>query len=236
MTALKKSQDDQKRKDDADREVILREAIPRYNPLIFVPEKSGPVPTTKFGYLMKRGSGQIIQVWSRRWFTLKGDYLIYETRGKDEPPTMAANLRLCTVKPFENLERRFCFELVSPSKAYVLQAENERDLKEWMDVLQHAIIRAINTDHSAEHLTKGFKKEKLDMEFMEADSLVSKIKLEAKAEFLEHVAKIRALPGNNICADCSTEKPEWTSINTGSLICIEVIHTFVSTCWFLTTL
>lgn len=227
LVVLKKAQEDMKKKDEADRELIMHETIQKYNPLVFAPENPGPAAVTKAGYLTKRGSGQIIQVWSRRWFTLKGDYLIYETRGKEEPPTMAANLRLCTVKPFENQERRFCFELVSPSKSYVLQAENEKELKEWMDVLQQAIIRAINTDHSADHLSKGFKKEKLDMDFIEADTLVAKMKLEAKSGFLEQVAKIRALPGNNVCADCSAENPEWTSVNAGALLCIEVSIIFV---------
>ena len=55
-------------------------------------------------------------IWSRRWFFVLDDLLVYTTRGKEEAPTVAVNLRLCTVKPGDPLERRFCFEVVSPTK------------------------------------------------------------------------------------------------------------------------
>mmetsp|Transcript_52391 Transcript_52391/g.113525 ORF Transcript_52391/g.113525 Transcript_52391/m.113525 type:complete len:440 (+) Transcript_52391:102-1421(+) len=34
-------------------------------------------------------------------------------------------------------------------------------------------------------------------------------------------ARIRALPGNNICADCSNVNPQWASVSYGSLVCLE---------------
>mmetsp|Transcript_26918 Transcript_26918/g.62095 ORF Transcript_26918/g.62095 Transcript_26918/m.62095 type:complete len:427 (+) Transcript_26918:79-1359(+) len=34
-------------------------------------------------------------------------------------------------------------------------------------------------------------------------------------------AQIRALPGNNLCADCSNINPQWASISYGSLVCLE---------------
>lgn len=35
---------------------------------------------------------------------------------QDAPTVVVEDLRLCTVKPCEDLERRFCFEVVSPTK------------------------------------------------------------------------------------------------------------------------
>lgn len=35
---------------------------------------------------------------------------------QDTPTVVVEDLRLCTVKPCEDIERRFCFEVVSPTK------------------------------------------------------------------------------------------------------------------------
>lgn len=34
-------------------------------------------------------------------------------------------------------------------------------------------------------------------------------------------ARIRALPGNNVCADCQNIKPQWASVSYGALVCLE---------------
>lgn len=36
--------------------------------------------------------------------------------GEERDTVMEDDLRICTVKPFNEGERRFCFEVVSPSK------------------------------------------------------------------------------------------------------------------------
>lgn len=37
-------------------------------------------------------------------------------RQQDSLTVVVEDLRLCSVKPFEDIERRFCFEVVSPFK------------------------------------------------------------------------------------------------------------------------
>ena len=37
----------------------------------------------------------------------------------------------------------------------------------------------------------------------------------------EEVARIKEVNGNDICADCSQKDPVWSSLNFGTLICIE---------------
>jgi ADP-ribosylation factor GTPase-activating protein 1 len=37
----------------------------------------------------------------------------------------------------------------------------------------------------------------------------------------EEAKVVRALPGNNVCADCSTRNPSWASVSHGSLVCLE---------------
>ncbi|KAG7243428.1 hypothetical protein INR49_011885 [Caranx melampygus] len=67
------------------------------------------------GYLYKRASNAF-KTWSRRWFSIKKNQLVYQKKFKDQPTVVVEDLRLCTVKPSSENERRFCFEVVSPSK------------------------------------------------------------------------------------------------------------------------
>jgi hypothetical protein len=91
-------------------------------------------------------------------------------------------------------------------RTFLLQAESDVATQDWVDSLQSAIGRALNSDHSADHVTKGLHgKEKLDHEFFEADAMVSQARREANSEMLEALERIQALPGNQKCADCSAE-------------------------------
>lgn len=68
------------------------------------------------GYLFKRTSNAF-KTWNRRWFYLYDNKLVYRKRtGEPNETIMEDDLRICTVKPFSDGERRFCFEVLSPSK------------------------------------------------------------------------------------------------------------------------
>lgn len=68
------------------------------------------------GYLFKRTSNAF-KTWNRRWFYLYPNRLVYRKRsGEEQETVMEDDLRLCTVKPVIDGERRFCFEVLSPSK------------------------------------------------------------------------------------------------------------------------
>ncbi|CAK0903282.1 unnamed protein product [Prorocentrum cordatum] len=34
-------------------------------------------------------------------------------------------------------------------------------------------------------------------------------------------ARIRALPGNNVCCDCNHVNPQWATVSYGALMCLE---------------
>jgi len=38
---------------------------------------------------------------------------------------MEDDLRICMVRPLMDIERRFCFEVISPTKSHILQADTE---------------------------------------------------------------------------------------------------------------
>jgi len=56
----------------------------------------------------------------RRWFVIYNNQLVYRKRSKDMMTIMEDDLRLCTVKPSYDLDRRFCFEVLSPTRFVLL--------------------------------------------------------------------------------------------------------------------
>lgn len=68
------------------------------------------------GYLFKRTS-KGFKSWNRRWFYMCNNQLVYRKRGDSDMPTvMEEDLRICTVRPVNDSDRRFCFEVISPTK------------------------------------------------------------------------------------------------------------------------
>lgn len=96
------------------------------------------------GFLFKRGSSKF-KMWNRRYFIMKDNQLQYQKKGPakvclclcvlsicvcsmlvplqslttaplQETHLVAEDLRLCAVKNVEDIERRFCFEIVAPTK------------------------------------------------------------------------------------------------------------------------
>lgn len=68
------------------------------------------------GYLFKRTSSTF-KSWNRRWFIIQNHQLVYQKRSSDRDVTvMEEDLRLCNARPVTDIDRRFCFEVVSPTK------------------------------------------------------------------------------------------------------------------------
>ena len=119
----------------------------------------------KQGYLFKRTSGVVAANWKRRFFSIESGLLMNVKRGRPRASWPSLELRLCSVKISESTERRFSFEVISPSKwvdckilfspltgayrMFVLQAESEQDLLDWMQSLQFAIATAIQAKYPA---------------------------------------------------------------------------------------
>lgn len=168
------------------------------------------------GYLFKRSSNAF-RSWHRRYFTVQNNQLMYQKRLKDDQTVLAEDLRLCKVRPAEEtIERRFVFEVVSPTKSWILQADSDFLRAEWMEAMQASINKAFNT---ATGETDG----------SEANSLGSGIKSKS-VESLEKIPgpqiqsvleQIRAVAGNDKCADCGSPDPTWASTNWGIVLCIE---------------
>ncbi|XP_051482106.1 arf-GAP with coiled-coil, ANK repeat and PH domain-containing protein 2 isoform X2 [Apus apus] len=166
------------------------------------------------GYLFKRASNAF-KTWNRRWFSIQNNQLVYQKKFKDNPTVVVEDLRLCTVKHCEDIERRFCFEVVSPTKSCMLQADSEK--------LRQAWIKAVQTSIATAYREKGDESEK-----QEKKSSPSTGNLESGSETKEKLLKgesalqrVQCIPGNAACCDCGLADPRWASINLGITLCIE---------------
>lgn len=163
-----------------------------------------PADSNRFeGYLYKRTSKGFRQ-WNRRWFYLRDNQLLYVKRDKDDEPTvMEEDLRICTVRPINDSDRRFCFEIISPLKSHILQADSAEIMNAWMAALYKRIGASIQdykgtTQNDCNDAIPGAKR-------------IQKINCE----------QFYSVPGNEVCCDCRDKEPRWASINLGITLCIE---------------
>uniref|UniRef100_A0A8C9UA97 Arf-GAP with coiled-coil, ANK repeat and PH domain-containing protein n=1 Tax=Scleropages formosus TaxID=113540 RepID=A0A8C9UA97_SCLFO len=170
------------------------------------------------GYLYKRASNAF-KTWSRRWFSIQKNQLVYQKKFKDQPTVVVEDLRLCTVKPCFDHERRFCFEVVSPSKSCLLQGDSERQQQGWISAVQNSIASAFQDHREDTHSLERTRS------VSAGSGMVSGEQPNAGHEALEEVQKIT---GNNQCCDCGELGPDWASINLGITLCIVCsgIHSF----------
>ncbi|XP_036443308.1 arf-GAP with coiled-coil, ANK repeat and PH domain-containing protein 2-like isoform X1 [Colossoma macropomum] len=166
------------------------------------------------GYLFKRASNAF-KTWNRRWFSIQNNQLVYQKKFKDNPTVVVEDLRLCTVKHCEDIERRFCFEVVSPTKSCMMQADSEKLRQAWIRAVQNSIATA-------------FRDRAEDSEKLDRKSSPSTGSLDSGSESREKSLKgesalqrVMAIPGNSTCCDCGQPDPKWASINLGITLCIQ---------------
>ncbi|XP_065200219.1 arf-GAP with coiled-coil, ANK repeat and PH domain-containing protein 2 [Planococcus citri] len=163
------------------------------------------------GYLFKRSSNAF-KTWNRRWFYLTNNQLLYRKRTGDDVTVMEEDLKLCTVRPVSaEFDRRFCFEILSPSKSHMLQADTEQMYQTWIKALQQGIGSAIQGNSHSLNSSEECQKQS-------NNNLLESIPQSQKPKVWEMLQKI---PGNDKCCDCGDSNPCWASINLGITLCIE---------------
>ncbi|XP_077964428.1 arf-GAP with coiled-coil, ANK repeat and PH domain-containing protein 2 isoform X3 [Gasterosteus aculeatus] len=166
------------------------------------------------GYLFKRASNAF-KTWNRRWFSIQNNQLVYQKKFKDNPTVVVEDLRLCTVKHCEDVERRFCFEVVSPTnRSCMMQADSEKLRQAWIKAVQNSIATAF--------------RDKGDDGDLDRKSSTSTGSLDSAGEPKERsikgesaLQKVLVIPGNTCCCDCGQPDPRWASINLGITLCIQ---------------
>uniref|UniRef100_A0A673LU18 Arf-GAP with coiled-coil, ANK repeat and PH domain-containing protein n=1 Tax=Sinocyclocheilus rhinocerous TaxID=307959 RepID=A0A673LU18_9TELE len=156
------------------------------------------------GYLFKRASNAF-KTWNRRWFSIQNNQLVYQKKFKDNPTVVVEDLRLCTVKHCEDIERRFCFEVVSPTKSCMMQADSEKLRQAWIKAVQNSIATAFRDK----------------AEDAEVAQLLSHPVKERSLKGESALQRVMGIGGNSICCDCGQPEPRWASINLGITLCIQ---------------
>ncbi|XP_011857391.1 PREDICTED: arf-GAP with coiled-coil, ANK repeat and PH domain-containing protein 3 [Mandrillus leucophaeus] len=168
------------------------------------------------GYLFKRASNAF-KTWNRRWFSIQNSQLVYQKKLKDALTVVVDDLRLCSVKPCEDIERRFCFEVVSPTKSCMLQADSEKLRQAWVQAVQASIASAYRESPDSCY------SERLDRtaspSTSSVDSATDPRERGVKGESV--LQRVQSVAGNSQCGDCGQSDPRWASINLGVLLCIE---------------
>ena len=143
--------------------------------------------------------------------------LCYSKRNGEDVTILEDDLRICLVRPLMDIDRRFCFEIISPTKSHVLQADSEYLYKLWLTTLQQGISSALHDEISQEDNeddNSAIQWEDSDTE----EAQDSKARAQRKVRSAE---QILVIPGNEVCADCGAPDPQWASINWGVVLCIE---------------
>jgi Arf-GAP/coiled-coil/ANK repeat/PH domain-containing protein len=205
----------------ADYAVLEKEMQKRHNYVLGYSEnkdsdesKAASVVKQMEGYLFKRTSNAF-KTWNRRWFYMKDNKLYYRKRSGEELPTiMEDDLKLCAVRPLMDGDRRFCFEVISPTKSHILQADSESQYQAWIQALQSAIGNAIqnNSRYSGNMCASTSNNSNISSSTAPPSSRGAEKKINWRQMLL--------IPGNMKCADCGNTDPKWASINLGITLCI----------------
>ncbi|EDV20296.1 uncharacterized protein TRIADDRAFT_61222 [Trichoplax adhaerens] len=167
----------------------------------------------KKGYLRLKHKSFGRSRWPLLYFIVdrKTGLLLAHFLDKDKPAEIE-NLLLCTVKTctFPEVDRNFCFKLISPNKEYVLQATDEDDMNHWIFAISECVASALRMSHENYMTVEGITSPDASDEESSKTQTVQNV-----------VARLKAVTGNNVCADCGTKRVDWASINLGIVLCIE---------------
>ncbi|CAM8956365.1 unnamed protein product [Rhodiola kirilowii] len=137
------------------------------------------------------------------------------------------DLRTSTIKiDAEDPDLRLCFRIISPIKAYTLQAESEADRIDWINKIKGVIASLLNS-HFLNQPHPGIQQSENNSLSSVSSSDPLRVHSQqrpigVKANQAAPVFQIlREIPGNDICAECSAPEPDWASLNLGILLCIE---------------
>lgn len=129
---------------------------------------------------------------------------------EEDNKIISEDLRISQVKSTEEQDRRYCFELIMPTKKIFLQADSQKVKEAWIKSLQCGIEAAIHNTTSTNEVSAE-KSNGIPDENMKSGN---------SPEILQLLSDIKTMPGNETCVDCASREPVWASINLGVTLCI----------------
>ncbi|KAJ8338176.1 hypothetical protein SKAU_G00371420 [Synaphobranchus kaupii] len=198
------------KRDMEQRHAAIKKKDISYDDSIMDFRPDAPTGIAMEGYLYKRASNAF-KTWSRRWFSIQKNQLVYQKKFKEQPTPVVEDLRLCTVKPCSDNDRRFCFEVVSPSKSCLLQADSERQQQGWISAVQNSIASAFQDCREVQQSPRGRDR---------CSSVSAGSAGQSGEQESAGWQEVQKIPGNSQCCDCGEPGPDWASINLGITLCI----------------
>jgi hypothetical protein len=116
------------------------------------PEKQGWV------YLRTISGKPSRTTWVRRWAFLKHGIfgcLVQSARTGGVEESERIGVLLCSVRPAFQEERRFCFQVKTTNNTIMLQAENQKELMEWIGSFEAAKQKALENPTSTDLSVSG---------------------------------------------------------------------------------
>jgi Arf-GAP/SH3 domain/ANK repeat/PH domain-containing protein len=165
------------------------------------------------------------QGWHKFWVVLAGGKLCEYTNWKQglELHNEPIDLKVACVREARNAERRFCFEMVTPTYKRVYQSTSDEDMHSWIRAINNGITSSLeaNSLKPLSSITPSSRQRAATADD-EDDTIGSKksVKKKPDEELLRVVQKLS--PTNQVCADCGVPtKVEWISINLLVVLCID---------------
>ena len=187
----------------------------------------------KEGFVFKQNS---IKDWLLRYLIIRDEWLFMVKRAKKSyrynfnDARLFWNIFLAKIRKSAEYPDLPVFEIVSvkDNKTFVLFVENNKEMEEWISVLNLKVQRLI--ENPKPHDIKIQKYNSQDVKnFTSKPSLFDNdtevIGIEGKDRHEEDqdtkiLEETKQLINENICADCKTPFPEWYSSNLGVMLCI----------------
>ncbi|EMR08875.1 hypothetical protein PNEG_02660 [Pneumocystis murina B123] len=173
--------------------------------------------------------------WHKYWIVLAGGKLCEYQNWKQaiDLHNIPIDLRMASVKKVCSLDRRFCFEVITPKIRRIYQATSEEDVSSWIKSISKAIESLLEGTSSVSDLSHYKNVDKTPMsksngEIFYRNTLPSNLTIEDDRNSIKNAYKLLKIIHdadpiyNVICADCnSSSKAEWCSINIPAILCIE---------------
>ena len=119
------------------------------------PDKNRPTRSEKQGWLNLRTiTGKPSRtVWIRRWFFVKNgifSWLVQGSRSGGVEESERIGVLLCSIRPATTEERRFCFEIKTTNHSFIVQADTQNELQEWIGAFETAKQKALQDPASTD--------------------------------------------------------------------------------------
>ncbi|KAH9492543.1 Arf-GAP with SH3 domain, ANK repeat and PH domain-containing protein 1 [Bulinus truncatus] len=157
----------------------------------------------KKGHLLKKSEGRVRKMWLKRKCIIREGHMEISHHDESKDPVKLC-LLTCQVKLVPDDPGKKCFDVISSSdnRTYHFQADDTKDMEEWISVLNNA-------------------KEGIFMNFLKNNTNSPSLNQSVRELTASIMDRIRRLPGNKECCDCGAADPEWLSVNLGVMICLE---------------